>query len=196
MYDTIYKKYGVRSVGVGIKEVQEKQKKTMMEKYGVEFPGNVQGSEEKRIKTNLERYGCENPAQNEEIKKKIRKTLYDNNTCPTSSQQIKIKNIIEDAGIGRVELNFPVSNTQLDIAIFCDNLLKIDVEYDGSFWHQDQQKDRRRDEFLKKEGYKILRIKSGHKVPSKEELIQSLNKLIREDYSYTEIVLNDWNNNF
>lgn len=73
MYDTIYKKYGVRSVGVGIKEVQEKQKKTMMEKYGVEFPGNVQGSEEKRIKTNLERYGCENPAQNEEIKKKNKK---------------------------------------------------------------------------------------------------------------------------
>lgn len=64
------------------------------------------------------------------------------------------------------------------------------------FGTKTNKKDRRRDEFLKKEGYKILRIKSGHKIPSKEELIQSLNKLIREDYSYTEIVLNDWNNNF
>jgi len=57
-----------------------------------------------------------------------------------------------------IKLNYPLSNVSLDIALFIDDI-KIDIEYDGWYWHKDQQKDRRRDEFLKSQGWKILELK-------------------------------------
>ena len=69
---------------------------------------------------------------------------------------------------------------------------KIDLEYDCWHWHQDSQKDRRRDEFLKSQGWKILRIKSSHKLPTLEQLKESINKLISSDRTFTRIVLDDW----
>ena len=41
--------------------VQEKIRKTCLERYGVEKIRLIPGSEEKRKKTNLKRYGVENP---------------------------------------------------------------------------------------------------------------------------------------
>ena len=79
----------------------------------------------------------------------------------------------------------------MDVAIIFDSY-KINIEYDAFHWHQDKQRDRRRDEFIKSEGWKVLRVKSSHKLPTKDQLECAINKLINEEYSYTEIVLDDW----
>ena len=90
-------------------------------------------------------------------------------------------------------LNYVCDRSIFDIALFIDEN-KIDIEYDGWYWHQDAQKDRNRDEHFKLSGWKILRIKSGNKIPTKDQLIEAINRLIKNGYSYTEIVLDDWIN--
>ncbi len=35
---------------------------------------------------------------------------------------------------------------------------KIDIEYDGKFWHKDKYKDAIRDEELRKAGWKVIRV--------------------------------------
>ncbi|RNB52675.1 DUF559 domain-containing protein [Brevibacillus gelatini] len=78
------------------------------------------------------------------------------------------------------------------VALFIDNV-KIDIEYDGYYFHKDTAlKDRRRDEFLKQDGWKILRIKGRRNVPTFDELRVAINKLLNSDRTYTELVLDDW----
>lgn len=52
-------------------------------------------------------------------------------------------------------LEYPVSGFCLDIAV---PELKLAFEYDGSYWHQDKEKDKKRDEVLKQLGWKVTRI--------------------------------------
>ena len=71
--------------------------------------------------------------------------------------------------------------------------IKIDIEYDGSYWHRDQQCDIRRDKFLRDNGFKILRIRSSHKIPTEKELFSSIEYLLNTDCCFKELILSDWN---
>ena len=73
-----------------------------------------------------------------------------------------------------------------------ENTIKIDIEYDGWYWHQDKAKDDRRDSFLKAQGYKVLRIKSGNLLPNFQDLDKAIEILLKEDINYYEIILNDY----
>ena len=72
----------------------------------------------------------------------------------------------------------------------------IDIEYDGSAWHlTDKQtaKDiERNNKIINEYGLKVLRIKSGENVPSKEQIQNAIDILINTEETYTEIILNDW----
>lgn len=46
-------------------------------------------------------------------------------------------------------------NHELDIAIVEK---KINIEYDGSYWHQDKERDRKRDLLLQKHGWTVVRV--------------------------------------
>jgi hypothetical protein len=69
-------------------------------------------------------------------------------------------------------LQYPIFGYCLDIAI---TDLKIYLEYDGSYWHN-EEKDKIRDGIMEKLGWKKLRFKD--RIPSKEELFFELNNLI------------------
>lgn len=205
-------KYGVKNV-FQVKEYQEKQKRTLMERYGVENTSQLDSYKEKFKETSRQRYGTDHPFQSEEVKQKIIETnikrygveysiqhpkikekaiksLYKNGTAPTSSQQLQIYNMLKENNYN-VEINYPVSNVNLDVAFFMDNF-KIAIEYDGWYWHKNRQiEDRRRDEFLKKLGWKILRVKSYREVPTLEQVLSAINKLILTNRSYTEIIMDD-----
>ena len=58
-----------------LKKAQEKNKKTCLEKYGVESINQNQSIKDKKIKTCIERFGCSNQFQNENIKEKIKNTM-------------------------------------------------------------------------------------------------------------------------
>lgn len=70
----------------------------------------------------------------------------------------EIKTIYPDA-----KLEYPITISTkktiwLDIAI---PRLKLNYEYDGNYWHQNKDKDIKRDKMLIKLGWKIIRIKEG-----------------------------------
>jgi len=84
------------------------------------------------------------------------------------------------------------------VTIYVDMALeneKIIIEYDGWIWHGSKKiqiRDRRRDEYLKSIGWKILRIKSNKKIPNKIQIDNSLAVLRNNKHTYTEIILDDW----
>ena len=90
-----------------------------------------------------------------------------------------------------VELNYPLSQLNLDVAIFIGDI-KIDLEYDGWYWHQDQQKDIKRDRIVQKMGYKVLRIKGSSDIPKEEELLFQINELVNSDQNYKEYWLDEY----
>lgn len=188
---TCLEKYGVE-YAMQSEDISSKQKQTCFKKYGVENISQANEVKEKKKKTYMEHYGVEYPSQSFEIQEKMKQTYVANDNVPTSSQQVAVYNMLKNySDNADTKLNYQFRSFVFDTALFLDNGIKIDVEYDGYHWHQDAQKDRRRDEVSKSYGWKILRIKGGHKLPTEEQLIEAIDKLVG-GYSYTQIVLDDW----
>ena len=61
------------------------------------------------------------------------------------------------------------------------------IKFDGSHWHDDPGYDRRRDEFVKSQGYKVLRIDGRRKSPEKEELFNAIQLLLDTDRKFHRI---------
>ena len=56
------------------------------------------------------------------------------------------------------------------------------------FWHDGKEDyDRRRNYFVISNGYKVLRIKAKHKIPSKSKLKYYVDKLANTDEDFIEI---------
>ena len=142
----------------------------------------------------LNLYGYESAGKCPELLEKAAQTrLKNGNGITTSTQQIQVKEMLEEIYPDYFsELNYVLSSLFLDIILIVNDEIKIDIEYDGNYWHKDSQKDRRRDEYVKSQGFKILRIRSGHLLPTKEQLVSAISKLIN-GYTFTEIILKDWN---
>jgi len=103
---------------------------------------------------------------------------------PSSSQQRRLALLLGG------DLNYRIGNIYVDVALLRH---KIAIEYDGWYWHNEKQhKDRRRDEFLKQRGWKILRIKGGHTHPDIALVNQRIKELREQRKCYAEIVLDDW----
>lgn len=181
---TIFQKYGVLNVFQNEK-IKEKIRETNIERYGVSSYTKTEEYLEKRKNTCLERYGVEHSSQNPKIAEKIVQSFYKNGTIKTSFQQKMVCKLLENI-YGNCELNKPCGLCFLDCVVNINGVL-IDVEYDGSYWHQDEQKDRRRDEFVKSQGYKILRIIGGRNVPSKEQLQDAINNLLLKNNNFYKI---------
>ncbi len=171
-----------------VPEFKDKMKQTCLMRYNVEYA--IQSPEiRKRIeKTTEERYGHKYTFKNDNIKQKAVMSYYLNGTCPTSKPQIELYNLLVEI-YGNCELNYPCSDCLLDCMVNIDDIL-IDIEYDAPYWHQDEQRDRRRDEFVKSQGYKVLRIVSGRKIPTKEQLIEAIDYLVKGNHSFNKIDLN------
>jgi len=205
-------KYGVEHV-MQNKNILEKAQNTNIIRYGDITPLTSEIIKEKIIQTNLKKYGCkytsqypefidkknrtiklkygvDNISQHPDIKEKKSKIYYKYNSISTSTQQLYIYNLLKENGYN-VDLNYPLSRINMDVALFI-SVFKIDIEYDAWYWHQDQQKDRRRDEFAKSQGWKILRIKSSHKLPTLEQIEESIDYLINKNKSFSYIILDDW----
>lgn len=187
--DTCVKNFGVTNPMLS-DIVKRKVEKTNMEKYGCKNPNQNKEIRQKAELTNIKRYGVKNPNQNPTIKARAMKTMCEKSEVPTSSQQIKLYEIIKDR-YPNAELNHPFSTCSLDVFV-CINKIKLDIEYDGSYWHYDEQKDIRRDKFLQSNGFKTLRIRSGHMIPTEKELFDAINELIDTDKVFKEIILPDW----
>lgn len=172
----IIDKYGVECT-LQIPEAKEKMIKTWLDKYNVDHPNKSSVVRNKTKRTCLQKFGVENPLQSPEIREKITQTLYRNSSQRTSSQQVYICNLYNGV------LNYPISHYNVDIYLSEDNLV---VEYDGGghllnvvtgreTMEEYSQKQIIRDQIIKREGYKQMRIVSSKDLlPSDDILLQML----------------------
>ena len=173
-------------------DVKSKSKETSMQKYGTEYACQSEEIKDKIRQISLHKYGTEWPIMSSVVREKIMESFYLHGTQPTSSQQFCIYNMLKEYyGDDYVKLNYPCGWYSLDVAILFDDIA-VNVEYDGAFWHTNQDKDRKRDEFVKDYGYRILRIKSGTKIPNFADLVDKIESLRYGEHAYDEMVLPDW----
>lgn len=186
---TNLQKYGCKNVFES-DEIKQKIYNTNLHKYGAQNPFQSAVIKEKIKKVCLQKYGVEYVSQSSEIRQKMIDSMSQNNNTPTSKQQLQVYDMVYKK-YPNAELNYPFSICSLDIFI-CVNDVKIDIEYDGSYWHTDKQKDIERDKFLQSQGFKTLRIRSGHLLPTEQELFDAIDYLINTEHHFKEIILSDW----
>lgn len=177
-------KYGVKYPSQS-EEIKAKVIATNLERYGASYYSQTNECKEKVKSTNLERFGYESNLSSPEVRAKIAETLVKNGNCPTSKQQLQLCDMLKSI-YGSCELNMPCGANMLDCVVMVDGI-KIDVEYDGWYWHKDARRDRRRDEFVKSQGYKILRILSDRKVPPTEQIKAAVDELVNSDKQFIRI---------
>lgn len=184
--ETCLEKYGVTNINL-LPQTADKKRQTFLSKYGVDNPMKCPEIKQKAIDTNMKKYGVKNPTQAPCIKQKICDTLCSNDIVPTSRTQIEVFEMLHNKFENCV-LNHPLDKCVLDIALFIDGY-KIDVEYDGWYWHKNKvERDRRRDCFVSSQGYKILRIRTNREMPTEEQLMEAIDYLL-SGHSFVAIEL-------
>ena len=169
MERSVEKKYGVNCVFQS-PMIKQKIRNTMKQKYGVEYYSQTQE--------------CKNKVANSYLKH-VEENIVQ---VPTSSQQIAIFELLKEY-YEEVELNYPCGRCFLDCMVKIKDV-KIDVEYDGIFWHTGKEDiDRRRNYYVISKGYKVLRIKGKHKIPSLSTLTNAINHLLNTEEKFMEIII-------
>jgi len=125
---TCLEKYGVEYYSQ-TKEYRENFKKTCLEKYGVEHAFQSEDIKNKIKESNLQKYGVEYVTQNASIREKVKQTFFEKYGCEHVFQNKGIKEkfdntILQKYGVKHVSQNLEIKNK-----IKTTNLKKIGVEY-------------------------------------------------------------------
>jgi len=81
---------------------------------------------------------------------------------------------------------FPIRGTNLELDFAIPDK-KICIEADGSFWHKDKNRDRRRDYFLKSRGWTIIRF-TDKEIMENEKLVKSRLRLFGYGMSSSDLL--------
>lgn len=184
--DTIFAKYGVYHPKQS-EEIKAKERQHNLEKYGYEYVLQVPEVKEKSKTTCLKKYGVEYTLSSDEVRAKGVQTLLAQGKVCTSKQQIELYEMLK-AEYGGCQLNYPCGRFSLDCMLEVNGIF-IDIEYDGWYWHQDKQRDRRRDEVVKSKGYKVFRIVSDKKLPTIEQIREKIDFLITTQHKFAQLNL-------
>ena len=127
-------------------------------------------------KTYEELYGIEKAAKLKEIRRQQMLNGQAGEMCrsmpSTTKPQLKLYEIIKKLYPNTlIELEFPMNNYTLDIAI---PYYKIDIEYDCSYWHT-KIKDDRRDNYMLTMGWNVLRIIDN--IPDNDTIYNKIEKI-------------------
>lgn len=171
---------------------RKKEQEIFINKYNVNTPFQLVDVQEKSKNTLLERYGVDNALKSPKIKEKMTKTLYKNHSQKCSKQQYYIFNLYKTFD-DTVELNYPIFHFNVDICLLKDKLV---VEYDGGFHmgnviigretiEEFRQKEIVRNNILKKEGYKQMRIISTKDLLPSDTLLLEMLTQAKEYFSTT-----------
>ena len=185
-------KYG--GIGMASQQTRKKIEDTNMKLRGVKNPSQSEEVKEKKAQTCFEHYGVRHIFQDYdrfcEIMKKREKTFVKNGTTPMSKPEREIVAQLERLfGKENCTPSYLFAPLTFDCLLKLDDV-KIDVEYDGWFWHRiTQEKDRRRNHTVINAGYKVLRIKSLREMPTDEQIIEAVEYLTTTDHHYKEIIL-------
>ncbi len=183
MIETCNKKYG--GIGFASKELEEKSRSVMEKRYG---DRNIMKTEQgkkyfrgdknplrnpisaKKLSETKKEYYKNNPHHH---KGKSYSEIMGEERAAERIEELRISGAIGQSLTPRISapqlklyeevlkeyptavLEYPVQGFCLDIAV---PELKLGFEYDGEYWHQDKEKDKKRDEILNELGWKITHI--------------------------------------
>lgn len=182
---TMIEKYGVENYSQ-LPEWREKTKQTCLKKYGKEYYSQTEEYHKNKMKHDLEKYGVPYHTQAPEVKRKILASFENNNTTKISKPQLELYEKLK-AIYGQCELNKSCVYYSLDCVIEVNNI-KIDVEFDGEYWHKNRtRQDCVRDKFIKSQGYKIIRIKGNRQIPADNDIIKAVDILISTDKNWIKL---------
>ena len=140
MMATCIERHG--GLGNASDSAKEKQKKTMLERYGAENAANIEEFREKTRKTLVERYGAEITFKSEEIKKKCRGTLVFRYGVDSPMKSDKIKEKAKKTNLERYgaewfcqtkEFNASLSNDSKANLAFANILKCLEISFDREF---------------------------------------------------------------
>ena len=187
--DSFTGKYGVGSPGAS-DVCRQRAQDTMIDKYGERFALRTKEGQESFKKSMLEKYDCDNPMKSRELMYKARISTYENGTNPSSRPEREVIKMLEELyGKDNCVPGYPVDRTNLDCLLTVDDI-KIDVEYDGKYWHQDKLHDQKRNHWLIANGYKVIRILGNPRdtLPSKEQLKEEVDYILAgHDLGYIDM---------
>lgn len=174
------------------KEIQNKVKSTMEENYGAPNPGLVPSLVEKAKQTCVEKFGGESSQCSPEIKAKTWETLKDKNGLPSSSVERQLVSMLQELfGKENCFEQYIAGMNLFDCLLVIDGV-KIDVEYDGWYWHKNKlEEDKRRDYYWMRRGYKILRYQSNGELPTPEQIKEDVEYLLNTEHHHLIRKMND-----
>ena len=137
---------------IGKKLINQSIKKTMLEKYGVSNPSQLESVKAKRTSTIMDRYGVVNSFQSKELMEKAKQTILEKygveyysqsneyktkikNTClerygvDNINKDKKIREKIKQTNLEKYGVEYPIQNDFLKEQIKQINLKKYGVEY-------------------------------------------------------------------
>lgn len=100
-------------------QIQESRRKTMIDRYGVEYPMQSDALKSKILETNEQRYGYKNPAKNSDIKLKISNSVR-SKECQQKVQQTNLE---------RYGVSYPSQSLKIQNKMKSTNLERYGVEY-------------------------------------------------------------------
>lgn len=177
---TIQERYGVDNMSQ-IESVKDKKRQKSLDKYGVEYTLQAKEVRERGEQTMLKKYGVRHPLQSDEIMRKMTQSFYEHGTVPTSKPERELCNILTKLyGKTNCIPAYPLDRVNFDCLLKVDDTL-IDVEYDGAYYHNKRALyDNRRNGYVLKQGYKILRIKGNKddKLPDDNTIKRAVDYLV------------------
>ena len=191
--ESCLKIYGVDNPAK-LEEVHERMAKTSLQRYGTMHPLQSKEIKEKQQQTVQNTYGVDNILKLSEVRKKVSQTLYKNGTVPTSKQQFYVFNLYQSIN-SNVQLNYPIAYYNADIC-FPEEKLTVEIDFGGHnlsvktgrlTQEEFNQKEIIRNNIIKREGYKQMRIISlNDKLPSDSILLQMLSEAKQYFLDYPE----------
>jgi len=172
--------FGKEGIFLGRKHTEETKKKMSIKQKGVNHPMHgKKHKEESKIKISD---SCKKWWKTEDgFKAKTKQSEMMNSGLSSyansfisnpSKPQINLFSMVKSI-FPSAEMNYPFFNYSLDIAIPDQRIV---IEYDGSYWHQDKEYDKRRQKYLENHKWKF--IKYVDILPSNEQLENDIKNII------------------
>ena len=124
---TMMEKYGVEHASQN-SEIQDKIKKNFIEKYGVDNPSKTEAVKNKQKETCLKKYGTTTPLLNNEIKEKIKETCLERYGVEKPFSNADVKDKIKKTCLERYGVENPSSNEEVKQKVTNTNLERYGVE--------------------------------------------------------------------
>jgi len=154
---------------------RSKAKQTCLDKYGVTNVSKVKAFHEMKKQTSLKNnvYECWVGSKQHINWMKDGGAAYCNQFITNPSKpQVALFKLCQET-LPYPIMNYPSCGYSIDIVIPSLNLA---IEYDGSYWHQDEEYDNKRQTAIEEDGWMFLRYRDY--VPDKNELMKHIGELI------------------